>query len=281
MQEIYQFRVCKKHVGLLFSRGEYIDLGGNVCDVRLNADDPRISQVQIMQREIKDASQPFYFSASVRREYSESELERAEHFVLLLDSFYPNGQECGTVYDFSEACSECSAGYIQKSSLLLFTTELARKDILRSFAGEIIVSNKLAELLRQSAYTGFEINPILNPRSMKPSSNWGQFVVCESEMEISELTRTGIKLFDEDPFDKYRCSKGRAGHRIGLNRLSELWLNPLFKMQKDVSFTREYLGNNVGVFLPAPEIVVSSRFRRLLIDSKIKGCKFEVARFEQ
>lgn len=281
MQEIYQFRVCKKHVGLLFSRGEYRELGGNVCDVLLNADDPRISQVQIMQREIKDEYQPFYFSASVRRKYSESELDSAELFVLLLDSFYPNGQECGTVYDFSNACSECSAGYIQKSSLLLITSELSRKDILRSFAGEIIVSNKLAELLRQSAYTGFEICPILSPKSRKPISNWGQLVVCASEMEVAEFTRTGINLFDEDPFDKYRCSKGRAGHRIGLNRLSELWLDPLCKTEKDVSFTREYLGNNVGVFFPAPEIVVSSRFRRLLVENKIKGCKFEIARFEQ
>lgn len=278
MKEIWDLRINPYYAHLLFKPEEGIDLG-IVRKILMDSTDPRFSRLGELENLVRRKhDNNFCISAFAKREYTKAELESARSFVLSLrPMFEPKGLDYDTQYDFSTACAECSAGYRQNSNLRILTRGLGKRDILQPFSGEIIISSRLAKILAESGFSGFEIRPILNPKSGKEASDFFQFVIADHNARISEMTRVGDYLLEPE---QTGCSKGRAGHVIGQLRFSELRLMSVSKLDNDVTYTKEYLGSRQGMFLPTPEIVVSPRFRKLLLQHKVRGCKFEVAQIE-
>jgi hypothetical protein len=111
-------------------------------------------------------------------------------------------------------------------------------------------------------------------RSYVPPPPWYQLVVTSMAVPITAPTQAGIKPFEEDTEGKHRCP---LGHTLGLNLLTELWLERDSWDGSDIARTQQMIGTKRGVFVPAPELLVSPRLRQLLESEKIKGYRSEVA----
>lgn len=77
-----------------------------------------------------------------------------------------------------------------------------------------------------------------------------------------------------DEQGSFRCP---LGHVLGLNRLSELWVNRAEHESTDWVRTRQLIGTRRGVLRPEEQWPISPRLFRLLLELKIKRFEVEVA----
>jgi hypothetical protein len=99
------------------------------------------------------------------------------------------------------------------------------KDISRTIAGEIVVSQKIKELFAGHQIKGAQMNPVRsNRKSSSESSDWLQLMLTDHEAEIAPQPEVGVAPFDEDEKGECRCSNGDT---LGLNLLSELSISKL------------------------------------------------------
>jgi hypothetical protein len=103
---------------------------------------------------------------------------------------------------------------------------------------------------------------------------WYQLVVTSADAEVTSPTRAGIDPFDRDSNGKSRCPKGDL---IGSNLLSEVTIKASSRGDADIACSRQYVGVRRGVLRPAQIILVSPRFRELVVSERLKGIDFEVA----
>jgi hypothetical protein len=103
---------------------------------------------------------------------------------------------------------------------------------------------------------------------------WYQLIPKAQLVEMAADTRVGINPVDLDTAGRYRCP---LGHVLGLSLLSEVFVNRGSWDGSDIARTRGLVGVRRGVLVPAPILLVSPRFRRLLKDSGMTGAGFEVA----
>ena len=166
MREKYEFRVPEKHAGRLFSEDEGTRMGETVRKVFLFGDDPRLRQIGRLDREIRELADepPRYFFAgwNIERCYTKAELSTARLFTLFVKTtFEPAGEECGTEYNELTACPKCGAGAAQVSDLRLDLRKVPKtREIATTIAGEIVVSQRLAEKMIDAGLTGFELRPV-------------------------------------------------------------------------------------------------------------------------
>jgi hypothetical protein len=164
MQETLELRLDDKYARRIFRDDEGTcprDIGVRV--VRLPTHDPRLSQLRELNRRIrrKEGSGILY-SFRYIRQYTQSEIATAEAFALHIERvFEPAGDECGTEYDESTACPQCGAAATQMSDLRLDLRKTPKKkDIARTLAREIVVSQRLAELLLEAAEGDVHFRPV-------------------------------------------------------------------------------------------------------------------------
>jgi hypothetical protein len=163
MKQTYEFRVNEEFAAELFSSTEGKRLGDSVRQIEIAVDDPRFVSIGRLQSEIESkTNRSFFYGWILRHRYSRKELEQAALLRLKITSvFEPAGEECGTEYDESAACSQCGSGAVQVSDLRLDLRKAPRrKDIARTIAHEWIVSQHLAERMVDNGLTGFELRPV-------------------------------------------------------------------------------------------------------------------------
>lgn len=134
-------------------------------------------------------------------------------------------------------------------------------------------------------------------RRGKPPPVWYQLIINSPRVSTVAPTRFGGDPFDDDP--KYRCprlDRDRQGEHIaGVNVLSEFFIDRDSYDGSDIICTRECTGwltsevKKAARWLGgddksahgsgAPSLLISPRFRKLLIDNKIRGWKTDVAYF--
>jgi hypothetical protein len=102
------------------------------------------------------------FSATIRRQYTQAELDSSELLRLMpLRKIEPAGEECGTKYDDSVACSICGAGRVQETDLILDLRKIPKSsDIARTIAYEWVVSQRFAALLVEKQISGVELQHV-------------------------------------------------------------------------------------------------------------------------
>lgn len=128
-----------------------------------------------------------------------------------------------------------------------------------------------AELVERASMEHAELLGRRAQRRGKPLPVWYQLVVTSRPLRTVAPTRFGEGLFEEQ--NRYRCPHG---HVVGLNLLSEVFVDRSDWDGSDIACTKELVGARRGVLVPAPLLLISPRFRRLLVEHRIKGWKVDV-----
>lgn len=290
MKAMAEFRIPARDADAVVGAAIGRTLGGSVRVVTTPVGDATYELIRAAERARRQQSgESIFYSWDVRRSYTTRELAEARLVhVIPKGAFEPEGEECGTRYDESTACPHCGAGRTQISPLSLdlrrsqpdhdvHTTTLRRgRDVARSIADEIVVSDRFVALLRAAAATGVDLRSVLRCRTDRPIAGWHQFVVTGQPVEAVPPTTYGIDPFDLDESGEHRCPLGPLDHVAGLNLLSEITIDAATWTGDDVVPTRQWVGNRVGVLVPAPSILVSGRLYRQMAEARITGVRYEV-----
>lgn len=190
--------------------------------------------------------------------------------------FEPSGEECGTSYDESTACSRCGAGAKQTTQLYLPEKRIPKsKDFSRTISGEIVVSRRVAELFARRGVMGAEFLPVcFNKSASAESKDWFQLGISNACCEIVPPTRVGIDPFNDEAKGEFRCP---FGDLIGLNMLSEVFVKKTSCREVDITFTRQFVGIRQGLLRPERIILVSQKVAQAIISENLKGVEFEVS----
>ncbi len=281
MRETCEFRIAERYANKLFAPNDGKKMGDSVRKMELATSDPRFHKVGEFQAEIRAATgQPFFYGWRMRRYYTKNDYKKAQLYFLKIPCvFEPAGEECGTVYDESSACPKCGAGAKQTSKLCLDWRRLpSRRDIAKTIGGELIVSRRFVEITRRYEINGARFLPICyRPKSSAESKDWFQLVVDSALADITPPTQTGVDPFDKDSRGKYRCD---CGDLIGLNLLSEVWINSVDLAESDFVASKQFIGIRRGLLRPERLILVSPKFWHLMNGKeRLIGVDIEVAHF--
>jgi hypothetical protein len=279
LKEQYEFRVLEKYAPLLFADGEG-KRGILARIIKIDGDDPRLPIVGDLDKKIHlEASESFFYGWDIVRRYTSDELASARLFQLMIipsAHFEPAGEECGTVYDESTACSRCGAGATQVGPLVLDLKRIPKgKDISRTIAGEVVVSKRVVDLFGGNGVDGVNLTPVHDCRSPDvESEDWFQLQIKDTHAELVPPTRAGINPFDDDESGTCRCA---TGDLIGLNLLSEVTISSVSRGQADFIASRQFVGVRRGLLRPQRIMLISAKVRELISLEKLKGSAIEVA----
>lgn len=279
MKETLELRINYDYASQLFKVDEGKNLGTSVKVVELSKDDPRYNQVPIIARQIQQKyNKAFFFGWEIKRKYSNKELETATLLHMKIKAtFEPAGEECGTLYDEKVACKICGAKRKQRSPLTLKNGSVPKKDIARTIAGEVVVSEKFVAAFKQRGLKGALLELVVFDNGV---SNYYQ-LVASTEIELSQSTVAGINPFDLSTSSEgeiYKCPKG---HTIGLNLLSEAYvLNSPSITENDFFASKQQIGVKRGLLRPEPLYFCSPTFREMVEEEKLSGFDFEIAHIQ-
>lgn len=288
MKEIFEFRVNNDYYHLLSKPNNGKD-NGMVHMVRVLKDDPIFEQIEILSKK----HEGFFFGWQIKREYSKKELHTATLLQMKIrTTFEPAGEDCGTLYDETAACEICGANRKQISPLTLKKGSIPKKDIARTIAGEVVVSERFAEAVKQRRLKGVRLEPVLFG---KVASNYYQLIASSSELELTDKTVAGVNLFDFSEVsdgreftvsghhvklekEVYKCPKS---HTIGLNLLSEAYVASSPSINEyDFFSSKQKVGVKRGLLRPEPIYFCSPAFRQMVEEEKLSGFEFEIANIE-
>ncbi|MBB1139574.1 hypothetical protein [Myroides sp. WP-1] len=290
MKEIVELRVNCDYVYLLFKVDESKNLETSVKVVEVDKEDPLYNQISVIREEVKNKyGQSLFFGWRIKRKYTKRELALASLLhVKIKTSFEPAGEECGTLYDETVACSVCGANRKQLTTLILKKGKIPKKDIVRTLGGEVVVSKKFVNAVRQRNLKGLQFIPtnvenyyqLITNTEVELSSNtivgidpW-DFSTCSEEREFTVSGDTPVQFEKEI----YKCPKGDT---IGLNMLSEPYLlNSKFIGDFDFFSSRQKVGVKRGLLRPEAIYICSQEFKKMIDEEKLTGIEFEIAHIE-
>lgn len=294
MQEYYEIRMATDIASKYFSVDMIHRISDTVVSVKVESSDPRAEiffkkDLQL----ITDTKKTLYYSYRILRKYSKEELESSNLFYLNITKFFePPGEECGTKYDYSEQCAECKIGIKQIGPLRLKKGKIPKADISKTIAGEVVVSENFVALYTSNNLKGFNFKRVYDGEK---ETKYYQPIFVSPRLNINNKTIGGVapydytkrtykeielKLPDGRVIGKvgpevYACTNG---HTIGLNILSEVYVNRDTAIQENDFFeTEQKVGVSRGYLRPSPLILCSPRARQVIIENKLKGFDFEVA----
>lgn len=302
MDEVIEFRIPEENI-----KGYLGDQVANTKNKKVGVIKTKkggilYNKIIDLQKLFYSNSKAFFFGWDTVRNYSKDEVEKAEIFLGKIEKVIGCcGQEYGTSYDDSHACSYCGYGGKQNSDLILDTGKIPKPgkvDIWKTFAGEIGISEKFAEILINHGYPSDGIGIIRkgkDPRNLV--RGWFQLKIENFFYNIAPKTVAGNNPFeiDKDVFNSNEivldslnisASKGDKegiylcpfGHTLGLNLLSEIFLK---KTHSDflISWTKECVGVKRGFLRPEHCLIFNAAFFLLKEKFKLAGLKFEIAHF--
>jgi hypothetical protein len=279
MKETLELRINYDYANLLFRSEEGKNVGTSVKVVELTKEDPRYRQVPIIAEEIKKKyDMGFFFGWEIKRKYSKKELESASLLHLKIKTvFEPAGEEYGTLYDENAACEICGANRKQISPLALKNGSVPKKDIARTIAGEVVVSEKFLIACKQRVLKGLVLAPI----DFDKGTNMFFQLTAAFQIKLSHNTITGVNPFDLSTSSEgeiYKCPKGDT---IGLNLLSEPYVENSQSIGKyDFFASKQKVGVKRGLLRPEPIYFCSQALRKMIEEEKLTGFEFEIANIE-
>lgn len=279
MKEILELRINYDYANLLFKEDEGKNLGTSARVIELTKEDPRYDQISVIENQVqKKYGKRFYFGWEIKRKYSKKELETAKLLHMKIKTaFEPAGEECGTVYDEATACKICGANRKQVTPLKLKKGSVPKKDIARTIAGELVVSEKFVAAFKKRGLKGAILEPVLFE---KGPSNYFQLVAL-SKVELSQKTVVGINPFNLSTGSEGEIYQCPLGHTIGLNLLSEPYVSKATSIiGLDLSKSNQKIGVKRGLIRPESLYLCSQAFRKMVEEEKLKGFNFQIAHID-
>lgn len=283
MREILELRIPEDLARQYLPR----DIGETIGDIVLVREvvvepgDAVFGVIRETELALKRKGQFLLTSVRQCRHYSKQELDSAELLTLVIDPmFEPAGEQCGTLYDDSEACPLCLAPRRQASDLRLDLRAIPKsKGAAVSIArNELVFKDELCQAISRAALSGIEFRPVLHckpPVRRAAPLVWWQPWLTSHPVPAAAQTKFGTSIFaDECQQDEYRCPNGPV---VGLQLLSELYLTRAEWDGSDFVRTREYIGVRRGLLNPHQIVAVSQRARMIIESTRPKGIAFEVA----
>ena len=184
MVEKYELNLFAKHRHLLKDvlpdQPESQRIG---VTLRGTVGDPLFVRIGELDRSLRESGHGVAFgSCVVKRTYSKEEIERAELFFINIPFTHVAGEEYGTEYQEAKDCEQQAfdmewpevnkcrpvpvmvpCGICSKQVGLLripFRKLSKKKDIFRAWGGELIVSERLAAVIRDGSFAGSVVFPI-------------------------------------------------------------------------------------------------------------------------
>ena len=275
MKETLELRINYDYAHLLFKADEGQNIGTSVKVVELSKEDSRYRQVPIIAEEVrKKYNGKFFFGWKIGRKYSRRELDTAILLHLKIKTiFEPTGEECGTLYDETAACTICGANRKQVSPLIFEKGTMPKKDIAKTIGGEVVVSEKFVNAVKRRNLKGLQFGAVNVEKYYQLTAN--------TDIELSPNTIVGINPFDLSTSNEgeiYKCPKGDT---IGLNLLSEPYvLNSQSIGKYDFYASRQKVGVRRGLLRPEPIYFCSPAFRKMVEEEKLSGFEFEITNIE-
>jgi hypothetical protein len=195
MKETYDFRLFTDKARLVLGP-DYETVKGSrpgfdVYRVKGIVGDPLYRKMEEADRVLAQSSEKGFIAGwSIKRTYADAEIERAQLFLIQLSYAEGAGEEFGTWYtdvvpnrDCAFERTKTAYGHNQRDIIgcalssrqvgpLRFPYHKMRKgrDIFGTWAGELVVSGRLAKLIETGSFTGGNLNAIWNigvkPKSM-------------------------------------------------------------------------------------------------------------------
>lgn len=275
MKETLELRINYDYAHFLFKVDEGQNIGTSVKVVELSKEDSRYRQVPIIAEEVrKKYNGKFFFGWKIGRKYSRRELDTAILLHLKIKTiFEPTGEECGTLYDETAACTICGANRKQVSPLILEKGTMPKKDIAKTIGGEVVVSEKFVNAVKRRNLKGLQFGAVNVEKYYQ--------LIANTDIELSPNTIVGINPFDLSTSNEgeiYKCPKGDT---IGLNLLSEPYvLNSQSIGKYDFYASRQKVGVRRGLLRPEPIYFCSPAFRKMVEEEKLSGFEFEITNIE-
>ena len=278
MKETLELRVNKEFSNLLFKETEGKDSGSFIKVIEVSKDDPRCVRIPIISQQVLEKyKQSFFYGWTIKRKYSPKELDNAKFLNLIIKTkFEPVGEECGTVYDETGACAICGANRKIVGELILRKGSIPKKDISKTIAGEIVVSQRFVDICEKYSIRGIAFNRV---RYASGSSEYFMLTVTNG-FNVSNQTITGITPFNLSENDGEEVYKCPSGHTVGLNIISELVFTADGLSNSDCLASRQKIGVKRGVLRPESLLLCSQRFRAMVKNEGLTGLDFEVAHVE-
>lgn len=280
MKETLELRVNYDYAHLLFKANEGKDLGTSVKIIELSPNDSRYNQIPIIAEQIKiKYDRSFFFGWNIKRKYDKKELDTAKLLHLKVRNvFEPSGEECGTIYDESEACGVCGANRKQINALILKKGSIPKKDISLTIGGEMVVSRNFKNSVERYGLKGFLFTPIKFGKEI--ITDYYQLVSI-IELELSHSVVIGVNPFDLSiscGSEIYRCPEG---HTLGLNLLSEPSVyNTKSIIDFDFFVSKQKIGVKRGLLRPESLYFCSQNFRKMVLEERLKGFDFGITKIE-
>ena len=292
MKEIIEFRISNEYAHLLLKQDEGKRNGTNTI-IHITKNDPKFEKIRILTQQIRGKNDFFFLYSNIKRLYTRKELDAAMLFQMKIKAtFEPTGEECGTIYNETAACEICGVNRVQIGPLVLKKGSIPKRDIARTIAGEVVVSEKFTTCYNHRGLKGGIFEPVVFAKEIS-----GYFqLVAFSELELSEYTVAGVDLFDfsegSEPREftisdghhikldgeVYKCPKG---HTIGLNLLSEAYvLNSHLINDFDFFASKQKIGVKRGYLRPEPIYFCSPAFKKMVEEENLNGFEFEIANIE-
>ena len=296
MHESVEFRIPEESASAVLPPGAGSRIGYGIRKVVVDTEDPLFLAIGKADRLFRQRGSSLFSGWEIRRRYTRRELAAAELLhVWPRRVFEPTGEECGTLYDESDACRHvfarsaaaefcgwragpladtCGVGANQVTPLRIDGRRIPKGlDFAQTIAGEIVVSRRVEEVFRAEGISGAGFDPVmLSNNGGQRSDTHLQLKVVGARVEVSNATRAGAAPFDETQYG--RCP---YGHLIGLNVLSEVTVVTPPSNGTDLMATRQMVGVRRGLLRPRPILLLSSRAWRAIDAMKLKGLGVEVA----
>jgi hypothetical protein len=164
MRETMEFRIPEDKAQEFLLPGDGVCLGGSVRKVTASVTDPLTAIIASIQRELRERGEFFFLGWKIHRRYSQVEIRSAEAFMIEAKRWVePCGEECGTIYDESNACKYCGSQERQASDLILDAGSLPKSGSLAlamTIGRETIVSEAFVRLFESNEFSGAFLVPL-------------------------------------------------------------------------------------------------------------------------
>lgn len=275
MREIIEIRISEDKAKKYLRSDEGEILGDTVRKIVLPFTDERVGYIGEIDKSMRAQGRAFFGSWNITRTYTQKELETAELFLMRIKKvFEPAGDECGTLYDETDACPRCGLNRRQTNKLVLDVKKLSKSiDIAKTIAGEVIVSSRFVESWKKNQLEDATFKPVLQKGKMPViTKDWYEPVVESAPLSVVKPTKAGNDPFDDDEKGQYKC----PGHVLGLNLISELTVARKSYDGSDLVTTDLAFGWKQGLLMPERPLILSQKAWDCLRKDGIKGFNVEV-----